>query len=172
VLYEESPDKIISKIREELDLLINEIVNYATPDLYLVGRKSRHLFLPLVNSRLLEKGFSPHFLNVNIGRINGKQVCILEPSGKTPKEISLLADSINGGTEKADIVSVMRNQGTRIKNIFCYGVNKIGVKYLDEKRALSPDKIFTLNLFDQEEYTVFNKKLERLFSIQNRANGY
>ena len=162
-LSKESPEKIISKIRVVLNLLVNEIVNYATPELYLTGRKSRHLFHPLINSILLEKGFHTHFLNILTGKIHGKELCIIEPVGKLSKKITLLADSINNGEEKARILSIMRNYKINIANIFCYGANTEGIKYLEENGIFSPDKIFTLNVFSPEEYREFSKRLETYY---------
>lgn len=161
-LSQENPDKIISKIRVELESLFNEIVKRDTRELYLAGRKSRHLFHPLLSSRLMEKT-SIHFLNILTGKVRGERVCVIDHWKKLPKEISLLADSINDGEEKASIISIMKKNGTKIRNIFCYAANEEGIAFLDSKGILPRENVFSLHVLSPEDYVLFNKRLETYY---------
>lgn len=161
-LSQESPDSIVSKIRVEIDYLINEVINSKTKDLYFLGRKAQHLFHPSVN-RLLEKHFSIKMLNVLNGEINGKHICIVDHGGSMPKKISLLADSINGGTEKENVISILKRNKTDVKSLFCYVANKQGLEQLIGRRIIKADQITALRILEPEEYKAFSKRLHTYY---------
>jgi hypothetical protein len=161
-LYQESPDAIVSEIKAELNYLINEIVNSKTKDLYFLGRKAQHLFHPSID-RLLEKHFSIKMLNVLNGEINGKHICIVDHGGPMPKKISLLADSVNDGTEKANIISILKRNKTEVKNLFCYVGNRQGLDYLVKQKIIAADRITALHILETDEYKVFSKRLHTYY---------
>jgi len=164
-LPREMPDKVISEIRVDLEAFIDEIIKYDLHDLYLVGRKSRHLFHPLISSRLVEKSPGIHFLKVFSGIKNGAQVCIIGELGKdVPREISLLADSINEGKEKEEIVNILKKKyDCTVNKIFCYVANQQGIDYLLNNKVFTRDQIIALHTIPNAEYKQFSNRLEMYY---------
>jgi hypothetical protein len=163
-LSDESPDAVISKIKVELEPFIDKVVNSGLTDLYLVGRKSRHLFHAALTSRkLVENNIGIHFLNISTGKVHGGKVCVIYTNGPFPKEISLLADSVDAGEEKEEIINIMKSNGTKIKKLFCFIAKKDGITYLTTKGILSADQIIAQQTLSSEEYSLFNNRLEAYY---------
>lgn len=161
-VYNEAPAEIISKIRVDLEPFIHEIVKNDSHELYLVGRKSRHLFHALITSRLMEVHQGINFLNVLTGKVNGVRVCIVD-CRELPKEISLLADSIDEGEEKEDIINALKLQDCRVSKIFCYVANQKGIDYLTSNKIMSRDQIISVRTLSPEDYRSFNNRLETYY---------
>ncbi|MGE5556723.1 MAG: hypothetical protein ACM3UY_10790 [Methanocella sp.] len=162
-LYKEPPAEVISKIRVDLEPFIGKIIKSDSHELYLVGRKSRHLFHPLITSRLVEQSPGIHFLNVLMGIKNGSRVCIIDSPGRVPKEISLLADSIDEGEEKEVLVNILKKYDCNISKIFCYVANQQGIDYLVAKNVFTRDQIIALHTIPKAEYRLFNNRLETYY---------
>jgi HD superfamily phosphohydrolase YqeK len=163
-LHSKKPEEVISEIRVDLESFIDKIMECNLHDLYLVGRKSRHLFHPLISSRLVEKSSGIHFLNVRGGIKNGTTVCLIDSPGGVPSEICLLADSIDEGKEKEEIVNILRKQcGCNVTKIFCYVANQQGINYLISKNIFTEDQIIAFHTIPNSEYRHFNNRLEMYY---------
>jgi len=160
-LSHETPEKIIAEIQADLEVFIDEIIKHNLHDLYLVGRKSRHLLHQLISSRLVEKSSGIHFLNVLSGNVNGASDYIIELQvDKMPQEISLLADSINEGKEKEAITNILEKQcNCKVNKIFCYVANQQGINYLLDKKVFTEDQIIARHKFSNLEYEQYNKRI-------------
>ena len=163
-LYNKKPEEVISEIRVDLESFIDKIMMYDLHDLYLVGRKSRHLFHPLISSRLVEKSSGIHFLKVRGGIKNDTTVCLIDSPGDVPPEIYLLADSIDEGKEKEELVTILREQcNCKVIKIFCYVANQQGIDYLVSKKVFTEDQIVAFHTIPNLEYRQFNNRLEMYY---------
>lgn len=159
-LHTQSPEAIVSQIRVDLESLIDRMVAEKTKALFVVGRKSRHLFHPLT-SRLLEEGFSINFLNVMAGKIDDKRLFYFTiPNGGISNEISLLADSINEGYEKAGIIENLRNDDIEVKRLYCYVVNERGLDFLKSEEIFDTRNVFSIHTLPPSQYELFYKRLQ------------
>ncbi|MDR1993947.1 MAG: hypothetical protein LBQ98_10750 [Nitrososphaerota archaeon] len=152
-LAQDKPEKVISEIQVDLETFIDKIIKEDLQDLYIVGRKARHLFHQSI-SRLIEKSQGIHFINV---RKDG----IIEPLGdKVHQEIALLTDSINKGDEIEKIVNILKNHyGCKVNKIFCYVANTQGIDNLLSKKIVTNEQVIVLHKVSHSEYEQISKRL-------------
>jgi len=162
-ILQQNPEVLISQLRVELEVLRKKIEDEQTKAIYLVGRKARHLFHPIVTSRLIEMGFSINFLNVMKGKSRGKQIYYITSSDDFPKEVILLADSIDEGKEKTETISLLGARDIVVSKLFCYVANKKGINNIVAETNFDQKNIVSVHTVEHEEYESFYKRLQAYY---------
>ncbi|MBI2938086.1 MAG: hypothetical protein HYY22_07770 [Thaumarchaeota archaeon] len=152
------PTKVISQIQSEVQQFVKTILsNNSFESLLIVGRKSKLLYSPFIDNN--QKRYQVRYLQLR--RPITRHHLVWEGSSVTGRA-AILVDSINTGEEVSQVMSILKEGGVKIVDIYCYLLNQTGTKPLGHK------PITIHNVKTKRDYHEVSKKLQLFYYSRPR----